>query len=371
MRRPRAGVAAALIALAVLVGGGGAEAQEAPPALVKVDAVRREPLSQTSPVIGRLVARQAGVVAARVGGPVAGVEVEVGDRLQTGQVLATLVDDSLRATAQQRAAEVAESEARVQAKLGELALKRLELRRLEGLRKSAAFSQARYDDVRQEIVIIEGEVSEAQARLDRAKATLGYAHIDLVNAEVRAPYPGVVSLKHTVAGAYLDDGDPVVTLINDDALEIEADVPSTLVAALAPGTVVEARLDDDSRHDAVVRAIVPEENPLTRTWPVRFTLRLEETGRTLASNQSAVVYLPIGAPREVVSVHKDAVVKRRGEAIVYVLDGDAAQVRTIQLGEAVGGRFVVRSGLAPGDLVVVRGNERLLPGQRVQVEGQS
>ena len=56
--------------------------------LVRVDTVRRVPLSQTVPVIGRLVAQQAGVVAARINGPVEAFRVQVGDRIEAGQTIA-------------------------------------------------------------------------------------------------------------------------------------------------------------------------------------------------------------------------------------------------------------------------------------------
>ena len=53
-------------------------------------------------------------------------------------------------------------------------------------------------------------------------------------------------------------------------------------------------------------------------------------------------------------------------ALARVVDGADAAIRTVRLGEAVGSRFIVLGGLAPGDLVVVRGNERLRPGQKVK-----
>ncbi len=67
-----------------------------PPSQVGVDAVITEPLRQTVPVIGRFVARQAGVVAARINGPVGEIRVEVGDRVDKGDIIAVLVDNTLK-----------------------------------------------------------------------------------------------------------------------------------------------------------------------------------------------------------------------------------------------------------------------------------
>ena len=63
---------------------------------VSVSAVRTEALKRTVPVIGRFVAQQAGIVAARIGGPVGELMVEVGDRVATGDIIAVLVKDLLQ-----------------------------------------------------------------------------------------------------------------------------------------------------------------------------------------------------------------------------------------------------------------------------------
>ncbi len=381
-----------LIAVAYLP----ARAQDAPAdaTLVVVDAVKREPLTQTFTVIGRIVVSQRGVVAARTVGSVAEMRARVGDRVRKGDVLAVLDRNRLiwkrdlaKAQVQAEKAGLANAEARfevaearVATAEARLVLARQELTRLEKLRNSVAYSQARHDDLRQAAAVARSEVDEARAVVReavsiidqsragilRAMANLHLAEDDLANAEVRAPFDGVVTLRHTEAGAFLEVGDDVVTLVNDRDLEIEADVPYNRLAGLAPGVEIGIRLDDGSRHTAVVRAIGVEENPKTRTRPVRFTPSFAETTRDFADGQSAVLDLPIGPSRGVVSVHKDAIIRSQGDAIVYVVIDGAAEMRPVELGEAIGGRFEVLSGLDPGDLVVVRGNERLMPGQAVR-----
>lgn len=364
-----AGVAAA-VALALGLAPA-ALAQGTLPALVKVDEVRQEPVSQTVPVIGRLVARQAGDIAARVAGAVAELRVHVGDRVKAGDVIAVLSTEQLAAERSVREAQVRVAGAKVRTGREEAKLFRQELKRLQSLKKSAAFSQARFDDKSQEVAMAEGELAEAQAELAREEANLNLAEIALKHTRILAPFPGVVTQRHADAGNYLRVGDKVVTLMNDLDLEIEADVPSVRLEGMGPGIEVAVVLDDNTRHRAVVRAIVPEENPLTRTRPVRFTPRFGETGKPLADNQSATVLVPIAVGRQVVSVHKDAVITRQGKQIVFVVEADAAQMRALRLGEPVGGRYEVLDGVKPGDLVVVRGNERLQSGQKVRYEGSS
>ena len=366
-----AGVLRHLAAAALIVAAGWtaalpAAAQSSFATPVGVDEVRREPLSQTVPVIGRLVARQAGVVAARARGPVAEIRVDVGDKLDKGAVIAVLVRDRLHWERQLRAAQVAEAEAALTTAKAETALKTQELKRMEGLRKSSAFSQARYDDARQEVAMARSAAAEAEASRAQARANLKLAEIDLHNARITAPFPGVVSMRHTEVGSFLNVGDPVVTLIDDQRLEIEADVPAERIPGLEAGTVVSFQIDGAPLLRALVRAVVPEENPMTRTRAVRFTPDFGGRRAKLATNQSVTLHLPVGTARTAVTVHKDAILNRADKTVVFVVAGDKAQMRPVRLGDAVGGRFEVLSGLDTGDLVVVRGNERLRPGQKVR-----
>ena len=232
-----------------------AHAQQA--AVVGVDEVRAEPLSQTVPVIGRLVARQSGVVAARTGGPVKQVPIKVGDRVQKGDVLAMIDTARIESEQARIAANLVEAKRQVESAQAQAKLRQQELARLEGLRESVAFSQGRFEDSQQEVIVAQSAIAVSQARLQNAEANLAMADLDLDWAVIRAPYPGVITVVHTEAGAWLNVGEQVVSMVNDQDLEIEADVPSNRILGLDPGIVVNLKLDDETEHLAIVRAIVP------------------------------------------------------------------------------------------------------------------
>jgi len=372
-RRPIAGILSTVVlASALLFHAGPGQAQKKPArkaanaALVSIDKVRAEAVSQTIPVIGRLVARRSGVVAARVAGPVATMRAAVGDRVKKGDVLAVLVRDRLHWVHKRRVAEVTSRKAMLAAREAEMVMKNQEMRRLERLRenKSAAYRAAKFEDMRQQVVMLRSQVAEASARLQEVEADAQLARINLSYTTVRAPFPGVVTRRHTDVGAYVNIGQGVVTMIDDGALEVEADVPASRIPALSPGTKISVRINGLTVA-AKVRAVVPQENPLTRTRVVRFSADMAALRGHLAGNQSVSVAIPISSG-QVVSVHKDAILKRRGNDIVFVVVDGAAQPRNIAIGDAVGGRFTVRDGLKVGDVVVIRGNERLFPGQPVR-----
>ena len=340
-------------------------------ARVRVDRVRVEPMAQTVPVLGRLVARQAGVVAARVDGPLETFQVAVGDRVDKGRVIAVLDQRVLKARRNLAEARLVRSQAELGTARAELALAYQELKRLEGLKSSAAFSQARYDDAKQRVIIDQGEVREAEASVQSAEADLELSDIALAHTEILAPYSGVISQRMTEAGAYVRSGDPIVRMVGDLSLEIEADVPFNRLDGLAPQREIQVTLDDGSQHSAKVRAFLPEENPLTRTRAVRFVPDFTKTLRPLAVDQSVTVHIPVGDQHDVLTVHKDAVIKQGAGSLVYVVNGDTAEARQIRLGEPTGSRFEVLDGLKENDQVVVRGNERLRPGDKVLIDGAS
>ena len=367
--RPQTRTAVLLVALALLAPSDFAPAlAQNGEQLVRVDKVQEEPMRQTALVLGRLVPRQAGSVAARVDAAVDKVLVEVGDRVEQGQIIAVLDPETLKARRDQAAGRLAVTWAERKTREAQLKLARLELKRLEGLKTSAAFSQARYDDAEQAVAIAEAQVAEAESTSVTARADLELAEINLKYAQIRAPYGGVITERMIEAGTFVKIGDEAVRMVADESLELEADVPFQRLSGLQPGVEVEVSLDDGTKHKARVRAIVPDENPLTRTRAVRFVPAFGETLEPLAANQSVTVLVPIGAPRQVLTVHKDAVTKRGPSSLVHVVDNGAVSVRPVTLGIAVGSRFEIIRGLEAGDRVVVRGNERLRDGQKVRIE---
>ncbi|MEQ9520423.1 MAG: efflux RND transporter periplasmic adaptor subunit [Parvibaculum sp.] len=323
-----------------------------PPSLVKVDSVIVETFGQTAPTIGRIVSRQSGFVAARISGAIATMNVQVGDRVGEGDVLAELVADRLEW-------EVKRNEAALQRAEAALAIRKNEMQRLRSLRNSAAFQQSRYDDTRLEVATLEASVVEAKSLLELANLDLAYTH-------VLAPYNGTVTLRHTEAGSYVSTGAPVVSMVNDLELEAEADIPSDRIEGLTAGRNVAMEIAGE-RVSANVRALVAVENPLTRTRAVRFSIPASVAPK-FTPNQTVTLFVPVGEREEVTTVHKDAVVNRLGETIVFVIKDNVAQMRSVRLGEPVGSRFVVLTGLEVGEKAAVRGNERLRAGQTVTVD---
>ena len=337
-------------------------------ALVSVDAVIEQPFAQTVPILGNIVAKQSGTVASRINGAVQDILVQVGDRVTSDQLIAIVDTEPLKLAVELEKNRKQEAEARITTAKAQLALASQDVKRLSGLQSSAAVSKAALDDAEQQKKIAFARVREAEAAVSSSNAALQVARLQLGYGNIVAPFNGTVTEKMTEIGSYLQRGSAVVRLVSDRLLELEADIPSNRLGGLAVGREIAIRFDNGEQHSATVRAVVPEENPRTRTRVVRFNIELPET--TLAIAQSVTLQIPAGASRDIVSVHKDGIIRKGKAAIVYVVEDEVAKLRPVTVGAAVGGRLEVISGIAPGDQVVVRGNERLRPDQAVTIGGQ-
>jgi len=354
---------------AVVLSAGDGKAQGGP-AAVGVQAVEMRALSETVPVFAEIVTARDGAVASRVSGTVNRIDVLAGSRVVQGDLLVELDTELLQILLAQADAQMAEAVASIAT--AELRVDRTTnvFTRIDGLRDSSAFSQGRFDEAEADLLEARSQLTEAQAREKSIEARVAEARYQLERSQIVAPFAGVVIEVNTIPGAFIQAGTPVVRLLDTESFEVQASVPARLVASLETGQQMLATLEADEELMVEVRAILPVENTATRTRSVRFAAPGMGAIANTAVGQSVTVQIPVGAARDVLSVPKDALVQARGGWSVFVADEGKAQPRTVEIGVALGNQYEVLSGLAEGDQVVVRGNERLRPGQDIAATTQ-
>lgn len=352
-----------LIFLALCAALPGAAAAQGGPAGVEVETVALREMAETVPVFAEVVTARDGIVAARVSGLVAEVHVLEGAVVAAGDPLVSLDTELTRIEERQARARMTETQAGIDTERARLDRLEAALIRVERLRGTAAYSQGRFEEAEGEVLTARGQLAEAEARAASAEADLAEVEYRLAQAQITAPFDGVVLSVETNPGEFISAGAPLARLLDTTALEVEASVPSRYGASLAPGVEVGARTDGGASLRLTVRAVLPTEDPATRTRPVRLTA--DDPAALGAVGASITVDIPTAAPRKVLAVPKDALVQAQGGWTVFVEEDGAAQPRSVTVGAATEGWFEVLSGLAEGDRVVTRGNERLRPGQPI------
>ena len=347
----------------VQINAGFAEQRSSP---VFTDPVISEPMSQTMPVLGRVVPNQSGIVATRIAERIEKLAVKIGDRVEKGAILARLSSDQLKNQLILKEAELRRAQAKKENYNADLKKTKQARQRILALRGSTAFRQDRDQDSQRDLEMATSTLKEAEAEVASARAALNMNKQFLRDAVIRAPYPGIVIATHIVPGSYTRVGDPIVTILNDDDLEIEADIPTVRALTLAPGIRAQGRLQNGIQFYASLRVVIPQENMQTRTLAARFTIETQQKINKIVGNQSVILNLPIGLSGKVTTVHKDAIVMNNGKQNVYLIKNNKAVKKSIKIGRAVGDRFEVIDGLVPGDVTITRGNERLRPGESVR-----
>ena len=353
------------LVLSLLVLPIGAAQAQGRAAAVGVQIVETRTLSETIPVFAEVVTARDGSVASRVAGNIEKIHVLAGTRINQGDLLVELDKELLTIRLAQAEAQMEEAKASLET--GRLRIDRTStvFNRVEALKSSGAFSQGRFDEAEADLLEARSQLAEAAARQKSVEVQVAEARYQLERSQIAAPFSGVVIEVLTIPGAFIQAGSPVVRLLDIDSFEVQASVPSRYVASLVPGQTMQASLETGDTFTLDLRAILPIENSSTRTRAVRFSAMDLSAFNNIAVGQSITVQIPVGAAREVLSVPKDALVQARGGWTVFVAEEDKAQPRAVDIGVALGDQYEVLSGLAPGDQVVVRGNERLRPGQDI------
>ena len=334
-------------------------------ASVEVDPVVLQTLNQSVPVIGRVVSLKEAKVPAAVMGRVEKVLVEEGDQVKKGQILASIDTERYKWLANIASANVNAAKAELKSAKAETKINLVELERMNSLKNSSAFNASKYDKLQNQNIALLAKEEIVEAKLNSAIQEENIAKQNLSRATVTAPFNGIIELKMVELGEAVGLGFPMFQLISDTSVEIQADVPSNRARILKENNEIQISTTDNIKFISKVRALGVRENSNTRTIKIHLSYENSETNRKLFVGENVNISVPLGPGQEALTVHKDAILKREGMSLVYVVKEDSAQIKPVKLGDGVGERFIVLSGIEAGDLVVTKGNERLRPGQKV------
>lgn len=326
-----------------------------PPALVQVAAVRSGALNDAWSALGEVHPLDQATLAAGAAGLVRSVGAREGEAVAAGALLLELDTDLVRA---QLDAALAEAE-RAETLLAEA---RSRLGRASGV-QVGALAPADVEALRAEVGSL-----DAQARALRARAREAQASLD--RHRVRAPFAGVLTRRSVDPGEWVQPGQAVLELVSAQDLELRARVGAELVVLLGPGSVVTATgrsaLGQPVEIQAEVVAVVPALDGDSRTALVR-ARPAQAAG--LTPGASVPMRFPVTLESgEALVVPRDALLLSPGEdRVMRVVEGKAEPVTVKVLAAGESEVLVAPEGLAVGDLLIVRGNERVRPGQAVKV----
>lgn len=325
-----------------------------PPSPVQVATVKTKTVSNQISLVGTTEAISESTVASEISGLVEYFPIKEGDYVKKGDLLANLKETELRLRLKGAVA----AKKRIEANLQNA---EKELKRVSKLRETNSIAEKQYDTAFYTHRALSEELLQNQAEIE----LLNY---EIKQQKVLAPFSGFVAKEHTQIGEWINKGGPVVTLLDLDNIRITVDVPERYSVLLAPQNNVKVSIKSVSNNpfSGKIYSVLPQGDPNSRTFPVR--IHLTNPDHKIKSGMEAMVTFNLAGKKSAILVPKDSIVTAGDSRMVFLVnDGKAVPINVKILGYYDGG-VAVEGNLKPGDQVVIRGNERLRPGQSVVVQ---
>ena len=369
--------------IAMLSGCGGTEPQPkgastAPAIAVQTATVSTEQWPDVYEATGTVRARTAAVLSSKVMAYVRQVAVQVGDRVQEGQLLVTL--DAQDLDTKVRGAEAAEAEVMsavpeadsgVAGAKANLDLAQSTFQRMQELASRKSISSQEFDEASARLKAAQAAYEMARAKrgqLDSKQASVQQeirgASIMRDYTRISAPFSGVVTAKSVEPGNLAAPGAPLLTVEREGAYRLEASVDESRLPFVKAGQAVDVALESlDRRFTAHVSEIVPSVDAASRTYIVKIDLPAMPN---LRSGMFGRAMFPLGT-RKVATIPPPAMVEHGQLQSVFVIEDGCARTRLITTGERRQSAVEVLSGLSEGEKLVSPVPAGLSDGARVEV----
>jgi HlyD family secretion protein len=302
---------------------------------------------------------------------------DVGDTVKAGDTLATLSEDALLLQKSQLKANRAKAEAvgaQYEAQLAEAKANEAEAIRqavrAEKLVKVAAVSTGQAEQLRAAATAATARVNSANQAILASKADVNVvdaqiADIDLKLARtaIKTPVGGVISLRNARVGAIAAGvGDPLFTIIRDNAIELKADVPEGDLLKLKPGQVVHMSVAGTAtKVDGKVRTVDPVIDATTRLGSVKIDVDDPAVAR-IGMYASAEIII---SDHKVISLPLTAVTAEKDGMYVRRVEKDIVKMTKVETGVQDGDFIEISKGLALKDVVVEKAGAYVRDGDRI------
>jgi RND family efflux transporter MFP subunit len=381
----------ALVALPcfVLTGCNGKYAESPPPATASVAPVTRGDLSSTLTVAGEFQPYQEVELHAKVSGYIRRINVDIGDRVKAGQVIATLEVPELNAQVAGSEAEVRHSQSEIARAQSGVALAQANYAALHAAytrlaeaakQRPGLVAQQELDDALAKDQDAEAKINAAKAEFESTQQQLGISKADRQRVTalqdysvVTAPFSGVITMRYADVGSLIQAGTtsntqsmPVVKLAQSDLLRLRMPVPEEDVPFIKTGGDVQIKLQATGKliSGKIVR-FTRELATSTRTMLAEVDVPNPEL--SLSSGMTADVTIVLQAQHNVLTVPAGALLKEDGRAYVLIVDSNnKVQKVSVSLGIQGPDRVQIIEGLAEHQLVIVSGQSNYQPGQIVR-----
>jgi len=311
---------------------------------VETETIIPNDLTEYFTLPGNLEAWEDLKLSAEIAGPVRQILVAEGDRVKAGQPLLEIDSDSIQSRYEQ------------------------DLENYQVIKRK----QERYQQLFKEGLVSQQELDELQNGLTAAGAGLRNTKLSLKKSKPTAPVAGIVDHLFIDRGEFIDIGKPILRLVQVEKLKVIADVPEKDVPFLKIGQPVEiipAIVNDrrDYLIEGTIEHIAYAADELTRTY--RTKIVIDNSSGLLRPGMIVRTRFVRQQLPQVISAPLYSVLDRNAEKLVFVEEDGIARKVTVKTGSSVGQRVVIAAGLKANQKLIVKGQQLLFDGARVNAGG--
>jgi multidrug efflux pump subunit AcrA (membrane-fusion protein) len=358
---------------------------------VKIEAVRQETIRRAVEVVGTLAAVDEVTVSSETEGKVSKILADLGDRVTAGQALVQLDSEKQQYNFDEQRAALARALAQygapdpqhlpdiektpdVQKADADLQQAKQSWDRANELFKRTLVPRQTLDDAETALQSKRASYDSAQqmaknlrANIQASEAAMKLADRQFRDTQIRAPFDGYIEKRLVNLGELVKAQMPVMAVVRVDPLKVVAEIPEKMAPWISNGQLVQLYVDayQGRTFTGKVSRISPAVNTATRAFP--FEALVPNTEAILKPGTFARVHIESGKSDEVMTLPYAAMQYRYGVNRVFLVDGDKLSVRELKVGDRMGDRIEIVTGVKAGDLVAVTDVDKLVDGLKVAV----
>lgn len=349
-------------------GGGGFR----PPMTVEVSKPTKGDISAELTVVGNLIGAQTVDVVPRAGGRLVSVNVQLGDRVSRGQLLAKIEDQEINEQVKQAEAAHAVAQATIRQREADLKFAEVNLERSQNLfqrqllpRQSLDDAEARHSAATAQLDLARAQFSQAQARLDELR-------ISKANTSIVSPVNGFVGKRNMDPGAWASQQAPVASVVDISSVRLVANVVEKDLRLVNPGDPARVSVDafPGEAFDGHIARVAPVLDPATRTAEIE--IEVPNRDFRLKPGMYARMSVTIESRKNATLVPKSSVVDYNGSRGVFTMTADnKAKFLPVEVGIEDADHVEVRNGITPADTLVTNGASALRDNDTLVLAGQA
>ncbi|NLY88808.1 MAG: efflux RND transporter periplasmic adaptor subunit [Firmicutes bacterium] len=340
---------------------------------VRVLQVREEPLVESVNVVGEITTDYQINIQPQVSGRLLQLPVKKGDEVRAGQVLAVIDDEALNLQIQQAGNNLAIIKANIQEAELRLARAETEKARYKELLEHRYISQSEYENIENAYLTALTSLEILNQQLASAEKNLELLETQLEQTKIYSPINGFILETNVTPGMNLTTGTVILSMAPLSPVQLVFNVDQRDAARIKKGSPVEFQTDalPGQVFTSQTNQSSPVYDPQTRS--LTFSATFPNQPVRLEPGMFGTVKVIIGQKERALTVPQEALVtleRQNGVFVVTEENGeDIARFQPVVTGAIIGNLVEITSGLSPGDQVIIIGQERLRPGEKVEIIG--